>query len=220
MKKLLVTAALAVAAAAPTVVLAQFSMPSIPGLGKSGGSTAGADVVGQGDALVRNYVAANKEVLSANGKMLAALGLKDKAAAADATVNSMSGGATEGNLSEGNKVVADSGGAIAAELAKKPVLDASAKAVFAAGLANLVNGSIKYVGLGKDVKDMGTSLKGASPLQLAKLSSAAWVVSKFPGAASELYDTLKVAIKFAKEQNIPLPANTGDAMAAIGASNS
>ncbi|HEX2545992.1 MAG TPA: hypothetical protein VHL79_14010 [Ramlibacter sp.] len=219
MKNLFATTAFALAAFAPVAALAQFSMPSVPGLGKSSGA-ANADVVGQGDALVRNYVAANKEVLNANGKMLAALGLKEKAATADSTANAMSGGATEGSLSDSNKVVADTGGAIASELAKKPVLDAGAKAVFAAGLVHLVNGGVKYAGLGKDVKDMGSSLKGASPLQMAKLSSAAWVVSKFPGSASDLYNTLKVAIDFAREQNIPIPSNSNDAMAAIGAANS
>lgn len=219
MKKILAATLIAAFAAAPGVASAQFSLPSVPGLGKSGGSSASADVVGQGDALVRNYVAANTEVLSANAKMAAALGLKDKAAAADSTINSMSGGATEGNLSEGNKVVADTGGAIAAEMARKPVLDATSKAVFAAGLVHLVNGGTKYVALGKDVKDMGGSLKSASPMQMTKLSSAAWVVSKFPGSATELFNALKAAIAFARDQGIEVPANSGDALNALGSFN-
>lgn len=219
MKKLIATAMLAAAATVPTLAQAQFSMPSLPGMGKSGGSAPAADLSGQGDALVRNFVSANKEVLNANAKMAAALSLKDHASAAEGQANSLGEGATTGNLGDSNKVVADTSGAIAESMAKKPVLDAAAKATFATGLAHLVNGSVKYAGLGKDVTSMGNSLKSANPMQLTKLSSAAWVVSKFPTSASELYKTLQAAIKFAKDNGIEVPANAADATSALGALN-
>jgi hypothetical protein len=59
-------------------------------------------------------------------------------------------------------------------------------------------------------------MKSASPLQLAKLSSAAYVVSKFPGSASDLAKALKSALDFAKEQGISTPANSNAAMKALG----
>lgn len=220
MKKLIATAAVAAAAFVPGLTLAQFSMPSIPGVGKSGSTAPAADLSVQGDALVRGYVAASKEVLNANAKMASALGLKEKAASAEGQANSLGEGATTGNLGDSNKVVADTSGAIAESMARKPVLDAAAKATFAAGLAHLVNGGVKYAGLGKDVTSMGNGLKGASAMQMTKLASAAWVVSKFPASASDLYKTIQAAIAFARENGIEVPGNAADATAALGGLNS
>jgi hypothetical protein len=216
MKKLVASALIAFAAAAPGLVQAQFSMPSIPGMGKSGASAPAADLSGQQDALVRNFVAANKDVLTANSRMADALGLKSAAAASQSQADQMGSGATEGSIKDANKVVADTDGAIAAELAKKPVLDAAAKAKFGEGLVHLVSGTTKYAGMGKDVTSMVDGIKNASPLQMAKLSSAAYVVSKFPASASDLAKTLKAAMDFAKEQGISQPANAQDALAALG----
>lgn len=224
MKKLFATAATAAAIAAaiasPALVQAQFSMPSIPGVGKLGGSSASSgDVATQGDALVRGYVSANKDVLNANARMASALGLKDQAASAASTASSLGDGATVGNLGDGNKVVSDTSGAIAESMAKKPALDAAAKATFAEGLVHLVNGSVKYGGLGKDVSNVGKGLQAANPMQLSRLGSAAWVVSKFPGSASDLFKTVQTAIAFARENNIEVPANAADATAALGSLN-
>jgi hypothetical protein len=167
MKKLFTTAAVAVAMASPALTQAQFSMPSIPGVGKlMGGSSGSADVAGQGDALVRSYVGASKDVLNANAKMATALGLKEQAASAASTADSLGEGATIGALGDGNKVVSDTSGAIAESMARKPVLDAASKATFAEGLVHLVNGSVKYAGMGKDVSGMGKSLQSANPMQL------------------------------------------------------
>lgn len=219
MKKLLSITAVAIAAAAPSLALAQFSMPSIPGLGKSGSSAPAADLSGQGDALVRNFTAANKDVLTANEFMADALGLKDEATKAQETAKAMGEGGTKDAVQESNKVVADTGGAIASAMAKKPVLDAAAKVRFGEGLIKLVAGVGKYAGLGKDVQSMSAGLKSASPLQLAKLGSAAYVVSKFPSSASELAKSLQNAIAFAKDNNIPVPSNANDVMGALGGFN-
>ncbi len=216
MKKLFTTVAVAAAMASPALTQAQFSMPSIPGVGKLMGGSGSADVAGQGDALVRSYVGASKEVLSANAKMATALGLKEQAASAASTADSLGDGATIGALGDGNKVVSDTSGAIAESMAKKPVLDAASKATFAEGLVHLVNGSVKYAGMGKDVSAMGKSLQSANPMQLTKLTSAAWVVSKFPGSASDLFSTVQTAIAFARANDIEVPANAADATAALG----
>jgi hypothetical protein len=63
---------------------------------------------------------------------------------------------------------------------------------------------------------MGKSLQSANPMQLTKLSSAAWVVSKFPGSASDLFNTVQSAIAFARANDIEVPANAADATAALG----
>lgn len=218
MKNILAISVLALFTAAPTAVLAQFSVPSIPGMGRpaASGGGASADLGGQQTTLTRNFVGANKEVLNANAKMADALGLKDESAKAVATANSLSDGATKDNLADSNKVVSDSGGAIAAAMAKKPALDAASKATFASGMVHLVSGVTKYVGLSSDVKNMGAGLKGASPMQLPTLGSAVYVVSNFPTAASQLNKALQNAMAFAKENNIEVPANSGDALKALG----
>jgi hypothetical protein len=218
MKKLIATAAVAACLAAPSLSFA-FGLPPIPGIGGGSSSSGGAqpDLSGQQTALVKNFVAANTQVLQAQGRLLAALQLKQEAAKADETAKQYGSGATEGGVKDTDKVVADSSGAIAAELAKEPVLDSASKGIYAEGLAHLVTGTIKYAGLGKDVKDMGSNMKGASPLALAKLTSAAYVVSNFPGSASKLYTTLKQAIAFAKKQGIAMPPNADDALGALGA---
>jgi hypothetical protein len=218
MKKLLVCVALATGAFLPQLAMAQFGMPSLPGMGKSSGSSApAADLGGQQDALVRNFVGASKLVLTAQSKMADALGLKNQATAAEQTAAALGDGATKDNLSDSNKVVADTSGAIKESLAKKPVLDAAAKTRYAEGLGNLVAGAVKYAGLGKDVKGMGDSMKSASPMALTKLGSAAFVVSKFPGSASDLFSTLQTAVAFARDQGIALPPDTQSAMDALNA---
>lgn len=217
MKKLLVSAILTLTIAAPIVSLAQFSMPSIPGMGGKPAGGGGADLGSQQDSLTRNFAGANKEVLNANAKMADALGLKDQAASALAAANALGDGATKDNLSDSNKVVSDSGGAIAAAMAKKPALDAAAKATFAAGMAHLVSGVTKYVSVGSEVKNMSMGLKSASPMMLPKLGSAVYVVSNFPGSASQLNKSLQNAMAFAKESGIEVPANSNDALGALGA---
>lgn len=216
MKKLFASVAIAssIAAGIPSVAYAQFSMPSIPGMGKSsGGETA--DLGAQQDKLVSGFVAANKDVLNANSVMEQALGLKTGATASKATADALTEGATKDSLEAANKQVSASTEAVAAELAKGPKLDAQAKATFGLGLVTLASGVGKYIGLGKNVKDMASSLSSVSPMQLPKLQSAVLVVSKFPDALSSVSTALKNAIAFAKDNNIPVPADATKMLASL-----
>jgi hypothetical protein len=215
MKKFLASSILACAAlGASTAAFAQFSLPSIPGLGKSGGSAPQADLGGQQTNLVRNFVAANVDVLKANSKMADALGLKGKAGDAEAVAQQLSSGATadKDSATKSSTAVGDTSGAIAARLAEKPQLDAAAKATFAAGLVHMVSGVRKYAGLGKDVSDMSSGLKSASPMQLASMGGAAYVVSNFPTSATNVSKALKNAIDFAKDNGIEVPADATQAL--------
>lgn len=215
MRKLMTTvAAAAIALSCSTGALAQLG--GLGGMLKSatGGGSA-SDLTGQQDSLVRSYVAANKDVLTANSKMLEALNLKDAAATSQATSDSLTEGATKDNLDAANKAVAASTAAVAAELAKKPVLDANSKALYAQGLVSLASGAGKYVGLGKSVSGMSSSMSSANPMALAKLQPAVSVVSNFPTSLSNVGETLKKAVAFAKSSDIPVPANAHDALAAL-----
>src|ERR1700735_3549652 len=92
-------------------VVGQSQMPSIPGLGsKSGG---GPDLTASQTGLVTSYVAASKDVLTSQSKMLLALGLKDQAAKAQAESDALGTGATTGNLKDDATVQSDDSKALA-----------------------------------------------------------------------------------------------------------
>jgi len=211
-------AAGALALALTGTAQAQFSLKSIPGVGSAvtgGGSASSADLGNQQDALVRNYVAANKDVLNANTHMAEALGLKDQAATAKATSDALTEGATKDSLEASNKAVSASTDAVAVELAKQPVLDAKSKSTFSAGLVKLAAGVTKYVVVGKNVKDMSSGLSSASPTMLPKLQSAVYIAKSFPGSMSNVSTALKNAIAFAQSHDIPVPDDATQALAAL-----
>ncbi len=204
MKKILTSVAIACAAMAiPYTASAQFSIPSF-----GGSSASTTNLSGQQTTLVKNFIAANVDVLQANAKMSEALGLKATAADAQAVVQQLSSGSTvdKDSASKAATAVGDTGGAIAAKLAEKPVLDAAAKAIYTQGLLNLAQGVVKYVGLGKDVSSMGDGLKSAPLTQLPSLGAASYVVTKFPTSTTEVMKALKNAVDFAKSNDIEVPA--------------
>ena len=170
---------LAALLALPFAAQAQLpSLKNLPGLGALGSSKSDSgNVTGQNDALVRGYVAANKDVLLANALMAESLGLKDQAATARATAEALTDGATKGNLEDSNKAVSASTEAVAAEIAKSPKLDAQSKATYQSGLAKLAQGLLKYVNLRQPAQSFATGLKEASPMVLPKLQSGAYIAS-------------------------------------------
>ena len=214
MKNLLAAIFVVGAIGTPAIAMAQFSLPSIPGMGKSSAAPA-ADLGGQQSVLVNGYVSANKDVLTANSQMLDALGLKDKSATIKTTADQLKEGSTKDNLEAANLEVASSTNAVAAELAKAPKLDAQSKAAFGVGLISLTSGVAKYVGLGKSVSDMASGLSNASLTQLPSLQSAAFVVSKFPSAMSSVGSTLKNAIAFAQNNDIKIPSDATNLLSAM-----
>lgn len=204
----------ALAASVPLLAIGA-GLPKLPSLG-GGSETATADLGGQQEKLVADYVSANKDVLGANSKMLAALGMKTKAETAKATADALTAGATKDNLSDANKAVDDGSTAIAAAIGTNPELSAESKVLYAEGLVSLVSGVRKYVGMKDSVATFSSGLKGASIMQAGKLQSGAYVVQTFPGNLTNLGSTMKSAMDFAKSAKIPVPDGTADAMAALG----
>jgi len=199
----------------PLAAMAQLpSLKSLPGLGGAAAATGG-DATGQNDALVRGYVAANKDVLLANSQMAEALGLKDAAAASKATADALTDGATKGNLEDSNKAVSASTDAVAAEMAKGPKLDAAAKKKFESGQAQLGRGLLKYIELRVPAQNFSASLKTASPLMIPKLQAGAYIVGQLPTAVSNVGTSVKSAAAFSKSNDIPVPADATKAMAAL-----
>lgn len=220
MKKNALTALLATAALAlPMLATAQLpslkNLPGLPGLPAGGNNADAGAIAAQNDSLVRGYVGANKDVLLANALMAEALGLKDQAATARATADALTEGATKGNLEDSNKAVSASTAAVADAIAKSPKLDAQSKATYQQGLAKLAQGVIRYVKLRKPAQEFSAGLKGAAPTALPKLQSGIYIVSQLPGGVSNLASSLKNATAFAKSNDIPVPADATEALAAL-----
>ncbi|XAH25281.1 hypothetical protein AAFF27_08835 [Xylophilus sp. GW821-FHT01B05] len=206
MKKSVIAALISVAMLVPTAGFAQFgnvlgSVKSLAGSSSGGAST---DLTGQQDQLVRNYVAAGKDVLSANTYMAEALGIKNLSVNAAATSDSMSASDIEGQ----DKAISANAQAIAeATKAGATLKDSEAKAKYAQGLAALVLGAKKYVGMRGDVQNFSSGLSSASLLQLPKLQSGVYVVKSLPTSAANLTDSLKSAIDFARHNGVEVPSD-------------
>jgi hypothetical protein len=198
----------AAAAFAPTTVSAQLSLP---GFGAKADPKA-PDAAVQQDQLVKSYTGASGEVMTANSKMLLALGDKDASDKAKLTADAYTSGATKGNLEDADKAANEQNAALVQALAQKRELDADAKAKFADALVTLVSGMTKYVGMQKAVADFSTSLKSASVLQMPKLRAGAYVATSFPTGMHNLGTTLKSAVAFAKTNNIKVPANANSVL--------
>jgi hypothetical protein len=197
----------------PVIAISQ--VPSFGGLGsKLTGSGGGGDLAGQQTSLVKSYVAGGKDVLSSQSKLLAALGLKDQAATAQATASALGEGATAQNLQDANKAQSDNSQAIAEALKNQNVtLDAQAKQTYTQGLVLLASGLVKYTGMKQDVAGFSKGLAGPGSLQAGtKLQAGAFIVKTIPGSISNTTSTLGSAVSFAKSHGIEVPA---DATAAL-----
>jgi hypothetical protein len=205
MKKAFVLAASAFILALSAPSFAQFG--NIGGAlgnltGAKSGSNAGADVGGQQDQLVRSYVSAGKEVLTANGQIASALGIKAQAVNAAATSDTLSASEIE---AQDKAISADSASISEALKSGASLKDAEAKAKYSQGLISLTKGVKKYVDMGKDAKGFATGMAGVSPLQLGKLQSGMYIVQNLPGSVGNLSGVLKSAIDFARTNGVEVP---------------
>jgi len=186
-------------------------LPSLGGLTLK--ASGGADLSGQQTGLVRSYVAGGKDVLSSQAKLLESLGLKDQAAIAQATADSLADGATVDNLKEANKVQSENSTAISDALRNQSgTLDAQSKQTYTRGLVLLASGLIKYTGMRQGIAGFSSGLSSAPPLQLPKLQAGAYIVKTLPGSVTNLTSTLGSAVSFARSHGIDVPQ---DATAAL-----
>lgn len=212
----LLMAAAACGLAGPLSAQAQIDKfrEALGGLGSALGGL-GSGRSGQSDNIVRTYIAADREVLRANGDMAEALGLKDAAALARATADALGDAATVDGLKEADKVVTDSSQLIQQELDKAPQLDEAAKQMFAAGLVKLVRGVIEYRSLRKSVQRMADGASAFSVLQGGGLGTMAYIGSNLPSGLTHLGTALQNTVAFAQNNDIPVPADATQALAAL-----
>lgn len=211
MLRLISSIAISMAALAPFSVHA-FGLPSIPGLDSKSSNTGSVDLTGAQDQLVKQYATAGKFVLQGNASMADALGLTSQASAARAAGDSLNDGATKGSLSDADKANSDTNTAITEKLKNPVELDAPAKAKFAAGIVQLAQGMVKYVGMKGSFQSFSSSLSSASPMMLPKLQSGAYIVSTLPSSIKNLSSALNSAVAYAKAHDIALPKEATDAL--------
>lgn len=209
MKTSIATGIVAFALATPTLAFAQFGnmLGNVSGAlgGKPANSGAtGADVGAQQTQLVRTYVAAGKDVLTANGRMAEALGIKAQAVNDTATSDAFSASQLEAQ----DKAISTDAASVSAALKSGATLkDSQAKAKYAQGLLALASGVRRYMGMGKDVQSFSSGLSSVSPLQLGSLQSGVYIVRNLPGNLSNLTDVLKSAVDFARTNGVEVPAD-------------
>ncbi|AYH46125.1 hypothetical protein [Azoarcus sp. DN11] len=179
------------------VAAAQFGglANALPGGSKSaGGVTA--------ESLVKSYVSGTKYVLASDAKLLSALGLKDQAAKSELQANNLTEGATVGSLEDAVKVQTESSKQLAEGFDNSKVaLDAEGKKAFTLGLVDLAKGITSYSNMSSDVSKFtpsATSIGGAA-------GAAMFVVKTLPDTSTNLMNTLKKAVAFAKENKIEVP---------------
>lgn len=185
-----------------TLCFAGAATAQLGGLGAAlgGGAKGGGSVTAE--SLVKNYVSGAKNVLSADAKLLAAVGLKDQAANAELQAKNLTEGATASNLEDAAKVQTDSSKALSEKLdGKKVVLDAEGKKMFGRGVVDLVKGLSDYKKMSSDVSNFKPSLTS-----IGGAGEAAMVVVKtLPDNTTNLTATLKKVVDFAKENKIEVP---------------
>ena len=174
------------------------SVKSITGSGSGGGS----DIGVQQDQLVRSYVAAGKDVSTANSHLADALGIKAQVIDATATSDSLSAKDIEAQ----DKAISANTAAVSEALKSGATLkDAEAKAKYAQGLLLLATGVKKYVGMEKDAQGFTSGLSNISPLQLGKLQAGVYVAKSAPTSVTNLTNVLKSAVDFAKSNGVEIP---------------
>ncbi|MBY0235346.1 MAG: hypothetical protein K2W93_10215, partial [Burkholderiaceae bacterium] len=160
------------------------------------------DLTGQQESLVRNYVAAGKDVLAANVHLADALGIKAQAVNAAATSDALSAKDVEAQ----DKAISESASAVSEALKGKAQLkDGESKAKYAKGLLSLATGVKKYLDLRKDAQGFASGMSGVSPLQLGKLQAGAYVAKSLPSNATTLTNVLKNAVEFGKSNGVDVP---------------
>ena len=153
-----------------------------------------------------------EEVVKLYVHMLGALGMKELADAAAVQAKNLTEGASKDSLEAANKVQTENSRALEEKFAtKKVVLDEASKKKFAKGVGELSKGVINYVEMSKKVSGFKpdiSSMSGAG-------NSAVFIVKSLPSSITNLGSTLKMAIEFSKENNIPVPKEANDATAML-----
>lgn len=179
------------------------------------GGLAGALSGGKGataEQIVKKYVVGTQSVMKADASMLAAFGLKEQSDKAALEAQNLTEGATKDGLQDASKLQSESSKILEETMkGKKVAMDDASKQRFTEGLVDLSKGVIQYVGMSKDVGGFKPSVSSLG----SSAGSALFIAQNLPGSIKAIGSTLKVAVDFAKNNNIPLPKEASDATALL-----
>ena len=152
--------------------------------------------------IVKKYVDGSKDVMTADVHLLNALGLKEQAAKEELAAKNLTEGATASGLEDAVAIQTESSKALAEKMnEEKVVMDDKSKKTYTKGLLYLAKGMLKYKGLTSDVKSYTPSV---SSIETAG-NSALYIAKSLPTSSKNLYETLKKAVSFARENKIEVP---------------
>ena len=191
-------------------LLAVSSLASAQFGGLSGALGGGKGVTAE--QIVKKYVGGTQSVMKADATMLAAFGLKEESDKAALEAQNLTEGATKDSLQGASKMQSENSKLLEEQMkGKKVAMDDASKQRFTEGLIDLSKGVIQYVGMSKDVGSFKPSVTALG----ASANSALFIAQNLPSSIKAVGSTLKVAIDFAKNNNIPLPKEASDATALL-----
>ena len=212
-KRILITTFVAVSIMGASVSSYAFGLGDLTGGNNSKGG--GTDLSATQTQTVNDYVAASTLLLSANGKMSEALGLKEQVAKYKETADSLTAGTSEDSNKKADEALSNGTQAISDAMKNKPQLSAESKAKFTAGLVDLAAGTVGYAKVGKDVSSAQSAISSASPMQLMKLGELVYLAKSAPASIKSYSSALSSAISFAKENKIEVPKSATDALGSM-----
>jgi len=165
--------------------------------------------------LVSDFVAGQVSILKAQANMSAALGHEKEAAQLNADAQAFSSGATNDKLVRATSDSKVASAQVSSDMKTSKMESATARSTMVTAIPEYLIGVVALTRLTPDYKSFMSSaeqqISSASIMQVAevkdKLSVGMFVGSNGPGYVESLGDTTTSFIKYAKGNNIQIPAN-------------
>ena len=160
------------------------------GFGDIGGLLGGGapDLSGKQTSLTGSLRSALINLSKSQAIMAMALGLDEQVMLAENNVKGLEAGdlGTSDEVEKSIETSASVQDAIAAETAKKTVLDGASKAVFVTSIPFYIKGVLGSVQTGKEAVAVGQSMASLNPMALFKIGALVTIVSNLPNLISKL----------------------------------
>ncbi len=160
------------------------------GLGDIGGMLGGGgpDLGGKQTELTGSLRSALINLSKSQVLMAKAMGLDEQVMLAENNVKGLEAGdlGTSDEVEKSIETSASVQEAIAAETAKKTVLDGASKAVFVTSIPFYIKGVLGSIQTGKEAAAVGQSMASLNPMALLKIGALVTIVSNLPDLISKL----------------------------------
>lgn len=199
---------------------AQFHMPKLGGSSQSQSSDAQAAQT----KLVKNFVAAQTETLTAQALLAQAYGLKSQAAACQVQIKALKSSGTDKDTLKKTVDISNSANkAIAAQQVKHTTLSAKKKDYYAKSLPHFVKGLIgtrKLVTESSQFLQTAKSSATSSGLSglvggATKLKAGLFVAKSIPSYAKSLADVVRKTVSIGKKNGVKIPDNATSVLGSL-----